>query len=107
MTPIEILHNIVDADKNARSVYEGATELRDSFYEYVAEHVEDIRKERFTEADTKIATADEDAKKKADEAISELDAKLDIELAAAREHYENKKEAVIEKIFKLAVDVDA
>ncbi|NLW64684.1 MAG: hypothetical protein GXY26_00385 [Clostridiales bacterium] len=107
MTAIEILHTIVDTDKNARSIYAGATELRDSFYAYVAEHVEYIRKERFAEADRQIAEADKNAKIKAEEAIRELDAKLCTELSEAREHYESKKDAVVEKIFKLAVDVDA
>lgn len=107
MTAIETLHIIVDADKKARSVYDEATQLRDSFNSYVEEHIEEIRKERFAEADKKIAAANEEAIKKADEAIKELDAKLDMELAAAREHYENKKDSVIDKIFKLAVDVDA
>lgn len=107
MTAIETLHVIVDADKKARSVYEEATQLRDGFDSYVQEHIEQIRKERFAEADRKIAVANEDAIKKADEAIEELDKKLELELAAAHKHYESKKDAVIDKIFKLAVDVDA
>ena len=107
MTPAEILRKIVEADKNAREVYDSATELRDGFDGYVAEHVEQLRKEYYEKADKRIADTDKKATAEADEAIADLDAKLEEELSAAKEHYVGEKDAVIDKIFNMAVNVDA
>lgn len=107
MTPAEILRKIVEADKNAREVYDSTAELRDGFDGYVAEHVEGLRKEYYEKAEKRIADADREAIAKADKAIEASDEKLKKELAAAKDLYIGEKDAVIDKIFHMAVDVNA
>lgn len=107
MTPAEILRKIVEADKNAREVYDSTTELRDGFDGYVADHVDELRKQYFDDAEKRIADADEKATAEADKYIAASDAKLERELTAAKERYVGEKDAVIDKIFHMAVDVNA
>ena len=107
MTPAEILCRIVEADKSAREVLNSTTELRDGFDGYIQEHVDQIRKEQYEQADKTVAEVDKIAKADADEAIAASDAKLNKELAAATEHYCREKDAVIDKIFYMAVNINA
>lgn len=107
MTPAEILLKIVEADKNARDVYDSTMELRDGFDGYVAGRVEEIRKEYFEKADERIAEAEKKIVAEADEAMAASDARLEKELSEAKTHFCNEKTAVINRIFQMAVNVNA
>lgn len=107
MTPIETLHKIVEADSAARSVYTGATDLRDGFSDYVAEREKTIRSELFAKADEAIAAEEKRAGAQADKSIQKLDERLEKELEAAKKRYMGSRDALVEKIFKLAVEADA
>jgi uncharacterized iron-regulated protein len=107
MTPIEILNKIVQAESNAREIYSEAESLREGFDNYVNKEIEEIRKQYYERADKMIAEAKERETARAEAAIQELDKKLEAELDAAKKHFEREKDAVVLKIFKLAVDADA
>jgi F0F1-type ATP synthase membrane subunit b/b' len=107
MTPAEILCKIVEADKNAREVFNSTTQLRDGFDGYIQEHLDQISKQLYEQADKRVAEADKKATEQADEAIAASDARLKNELAAATEHYCCEKDAVIDKIFHMAVNINA
>ncbi|MEG1190296.1 MAG: hypothetical protein RSD48_02470 [Oscillospiraceae bacterium] len=107
MTPMEILHKIVDTEYDARSIYSEAISQRDGFDAHVSEHISALKNEYFARADKEIATAEQREIRRADQAIQELDKRLSSELDAAKSRYESEKDEVILKIFKLAVDVDA
>jgi len=107
MTPIEILSKIVEAESSARSVFDEATSLQEGFDSYVNDHIEALRKEYFARADKAIAEARLSEAARADAEIAELDKKLDKELAALKALYENERESIVMKIFKMAVAVDA
>lgn len=107
MTPIEILHAIVDADAKARSVKEEAAKLRDHFGEYVSDNIENIRNEQYLIADKEISEAEAAETRRADETIEKLNQKLKNELDEAQKSFEQEKDAVVSKIFKMAVDLDA
>ena len=107
MTPIEILHKIVETEESARSLYDEAVAIREGFDKYVQDHIDVIRKEHFERADQAIAAFEVEEKQRADEAIIQLDQKLLKDLAAAKNRYENAKNDAVQKIFKLAVDFNA
>ncbi len=107
MTPMEILHRIVETEETARTVYQEAVGIRENFDKYVQEHIDAIRKERFRSVDKAIAEFAVTEHERADEAIVQLDEKLNSELAAAKQRYEQGKDEAVQKIFKLAVGIDA
>lgn len=107
MTPMEILNKIVEAESNARAVFDEATSLRESFDKYVNEHIEKLRNQYFDRAEKAISKARERETARAEATITELDEKLEAELTDVKCRYEHEREAVVMKIFKLAVDADA
>jgi len=107
MTPMEILSKIVEAEVNARAVFDEAEMLKAGFEDYVKAHIDELRKQYFDSAEKEISSAREREKARADSKIKELDEKLETELAEVKDRYEKGREAVVLKIFKLAVDVDA
>lgn len=107
MTPMEILHKIVETEDDAHAVYDEAVAIREGFDKYVQDHIDVIKKEHFDRAEKEIVSFEAEEKKRADEAIKKLDEKLVVDLAAAKTHYEGVKEAAVLKIFKLAVGADA
>ncbi|MEG1165037.1 MAG: hypothetical protein RSD68_01410 [Oscillospiraceae bacterium] len=107
MTPMEILHKIVDTECSARTIHDEAISLRDGFDGHVDEHIAEIKTEYYSRADKAIAAAELAEKKRADAEIKALDKKLEAELSNAKTRYEVEKKANALKIFKLAVDVDA
>ena len=107
MTPMEILSKIVEAEVNAKAVFEEAVTLKDGFDNYVNEQIETLRKQYFESAEKAIAEAAKSETARADAEISELDKKLSQELNALKTQFENEREAIVEKIFGLAVAADA
>lgn len=107
MTPIEILHSIVDAEAKACSVKKEAAELRDHFEEYVGANIKKVRTEQYSLAECEIAEAKERENRIADETVERLDKKLKDELAAVAEDFKRKKDDIVSKVFKMAVDTDA
>jgi len=107
MTPIEILNKIVEAESNAREIYNEADSLREGFDSYVNEHIEKLKKDYYERAEKAIAEARVSEAARADAEIAELNAKLQAELEDAKNRYEREKDAIVQKIFKMAVDVDA
>ena len=107
MTPVEILNKIVEAESNARSVFDEASKLKEGFDSYVNEQIEALRKQYFEKAEKAIAEAKSSEAARADAEIAELDKKLEAELATLKQFYDKEREAIVQKIFKLAVDVNA
>ena len=107
MTPMEILHKIVETEGNAQAVYDEVIAIREGFDKYVQDHIEVIRKDHFERADAAIAAFKAEETKRADDAIKMLDEKLVADLTAAKCGYEEAKSEIVMKLFKLAVDVDA
>lgn len=107
MTPIEILDKIVEAESNARAVYDEADDLKKNFDAYVEKHIDEIRKEYTARADKAVADAKKEEAARADAEISRLSEQLRAELETAKKRYEQEKDADVLKIFKLAVAADA
>ena len=107
MTPIETLRKIVEADQSARSVYSSATQFREGFDDYIAQHEKDIREEIFAKADEAIAAEEKRAAAAADKSIAALDEKLQKELDYSKKRFDSSKASLAERIFKLAVEADA
>jgi len=106
MTPMEILNKIVEAEVSARAVFDEADKLRESFDSYVKEQVEALRQQYFDRAEEAIAEAKKAEAARADTELAELDKKLEMELAKLKAFYDKENEAIVQKIFKLAVDAD-
>jgi|GEM_PF-1369872 len=107
MTPMEILHKIVETEDDAHAVYDEAVSIREGFDKYVQDHIDVIRKEHFTRAEQTVVAFEAEETKRADEAVKKLDAKLEMDSEAAKVRYERAKNEAVLKLFKLAVDVDA
>ncbi len=107
MTPIEILHKIVDTENEARVIYDEAVSLRDGFDDYVRVHINQLKTEYYQQADTEIEQAEQGFIERADRELKALDEKLEAELADAKAQYESERDAVVMKIFKIAVNADA
>lgn len=107
MTPMEILSKIVEAEVSAKAVFEEAVTLKDGFDSYVKEQIEALHKQYFDSAEKAIAEAAQSETVRADAEIAELDKKLNQELDALKTQFENEREAIVEKIFGLAVAADA
>ncbi len=107
MTPIDTLHRIVETEAKARSVYSEAVSLRESFDDYVKVHIEELKREHKAMADAEIERYRISEKERADGEITRLDEQLRHDLEAAAARYQSEKEMVVEKLFRLAVNIDA
>ena len=107
MTPMEILSKIVEAEVSAKAVFEEAVTLKDGFDSYVNEQIEALRKQYFDTAEKAITEAAQSETVRADAEIAELDKKLNQELAALKTQFENEREPIVQRIFRLAVAADA
>jgi biopolymer transport protein ExbB/TolQ len=107
VNPMEILSRIVEAESNARTVFDEAASLQDGFDAYVEAHVEALRKQYFAHADQVIAEAEERESARADAEIAALDRKLENELAGLKALYETRRGVLVARIFRIAVAADA
>lgn len=107
MTPVEILHKIVDADINARSVADGTQELCDGFDDYIKTHIDSLHDEIFASADAETARYEKTAVADTEKELARLDEKYGAELDAVKRRYESQRDSIVDRIFKMAVDVDA
>lgn len=107
MTSIDTLHRIVETEAKARTVYSEAVSLREGFDDYVKVHLDEMKREYKARADMEIEKFRLSEKKRADEEVAALDVKLKNDLEAAAQRYQSEKELVVEKLFRLAVNIDA
>lgn len=106
MTPMEILHKIVEAEGSAQAVFNEATALKEGFDDYVNVQIEALKKQYFSRAEKAILEAGEHETARANAEIAQLDKKLEAELAVLKTQFEQEREAIVLKVFKLAVNVD-
>jgi hypothetical protein len=104
---METLGRIVEAESGARAVFDEAALLQDGFDTYVREHIEALRKQYFARAEQMIAETAEQEAARADAEIAALGRKLESELSGLRALYEKRRETLVDKIFRMAVAVDA
>ena len=107
MTPTEILHKIVETENEARTIYDEAVALENGFDESVRAHVDKLRDKYAAKEEAEVAAAESAAVSQADEEIRRLDQKLETELNAAKTRYEAQRGEFAEKLFRLAVSLDA
>lgn len=107
MTPTEILHKIVETENKARDIHDEAVAMQTGFSDYVQTHVEKLKEAYAQREEKDVAAAENNAVHQADREIDRLDQKLEAELATAKNLYENHREDYVEKLFRLAVSLDA
>ena len=107
MTPMEILNQIVEAESSARQVYDEAEALKQGFDDYVNQHIEALRTQYFEQAEAAIQAAREKETARADREIGRLEKDLSRDLEAVSRAFEKRREGVVERIFRLAVNADA
>lgn len=107
MTPTEILHKIVETENDARAIHDEAVALQEGFQEEVRSLAEKLEKQYAEREEKDVSAAAAAAAAKADREIERLDKKLEEDLAAAKKRYEKHREDFVEKIFGLAVNLDA
>lgn len=107
MTSKEILHKIVESEKNARLIYDETVALQNGFDDYIKLHINELKKKYTNEAEKEIKEFDTEEKKKADNEIKRLDDKLEANLTKAKKHYESEKSNIVNKLFNVAVNGNA
>ena len=106
MTPLEILHEIVTTEHNARELYAAAVREKESFDEALNQKVSELRQDYFEKADGQIAAFEKCEIEAANEEIRKLDQGFDRSIAAMQEYYEANKEALARKIFNITLGKD-
>ena len=106
MEPLEVLHEIVEADKAARKRVADALQERESF----TNRLEDLRRE-ITETEMSHAREAIDAARlRAEESIETERAAIlqecDENVRALKQRFEEKKDEGVEKLFRLVVGLD-
>ena len=106
MTPLEILHEIVSTEHNARQLYENAVRKRNSFKEYMNEKTGELRRLRFEEANLRAEEFEKAEIAKADAEIAAIDGQFRQSLDTYREYFEANKEKTAKKMFDMITDPD-
>ncbi|MCL1827929.1 MAG: hypothetical protein FWG32_00375 [Oscillospiraceae bacterium] len=106
MTPIEILHEIVTTEHNARQLYESAVKNRNYFKEYMNEKTAAIRHERFEEAYRRTEEFDRSETGAADEEIRQIDDQFNVNLKKYKDYFEANKEKTAKKMFDMITAQD-
>ena len=107
MTPTEILHKIVETENKARSIYSEAAALQEGFDDNLREHVNKLKEQYAAKEEQEVAAAEKAAVEEADKEIEKLNYKLESELTVAKSRFESQRDSYVDKIFRLAVNLDA
>lgn len=107
MTQMDVLRKIVEAENNARSIYNEAVSLQTGFDSYVQVRKDRLKEQYKAQSESEIAQAALSEKAQADSEIEEMDAAAEAALASAKELFEGQRQQVVDRIFKLAVEIDA
>lgn len=107
MTTTEILHKIVETESKAKSIYDAAIAMQTDFDENVRASVSELKNKYAAREERDVAAAESEAVGQANIEIIRLDRKLEADLAAAKRRYESHKASYVDKLFKLAVNIDA
>lgn len=107
MTQTEILHRIVEAENEARTIYNEAVAIQTGFEDNIQTHIEELKKKYVQLEEGAVSDAEAKAVLEADREIERLDKKLEAELAIAKNKYETRHGGYIDKLFRLAVNLDA
>ncbi len=107
MTQTEILHRIVETENEARIIYNEAVAMQTGFEEHVQTHIEELKKKYALLEESEVSAEEDKAVSEADREIERLDKKLEAELSSAKNKYETRRSEYIDKLFRLAVNLDA
>ncbi len=107
MTPMEILNKIVEAESNARQVFQEAESLEKGFDDYVNKHIEDLRTQYFDRAEEAITQARQQEAARAEQEIAGLEERLSQEMREESKHFDSRREDIVSHIFRLVVNTDA
>ena len=107
MTPVEILHVIVNTEQTARSLFTRALELREGLPDFLKSERERIRAELYVAAEEDIAAFDAAEIERAYCDIAALDTQFDADEEAIRKKYLATKVIVIDTLYAFAVKPDA
>lgn len=107
MTPMEILNKIVEAESNARRVFQEAESLEKGFDDYVNKHIEELRAQHFDRAEQAIAQARQQETARAEQEMEQLKERLSQELKEVARLFDSRREDIVSHIFRLVVNTDA
>lgn len=107
MTSKEILHKIVEAERDARLIYDETASLQEGFDDYINLHVTELRKKYSDEAEKEIAEFDAEEKRKADAEIERLENQLETDIEKAKTNYLSNKERIVDTLFGIVVNGNA
>lgn len=107
MTPMEILNKIVEAEGNARRVFQEAESLEKGFDDYVNKHIEDLRTQHYDRAEQEITKARQQEAARAEQEIEQMEERLSREMKEVARLFDSRREDIVSRIFSLVVNTDA
>jgi len=99
----EILHRIVEAERQAKSLVSEAEARRDGFSRYLEEKTAELRREHLECAERRIAEFDLAARASSDGLIAELDLKTERDLNGIHSEFEANREVWAQDLFNTAI----
>ena len=106
MTPKEMMRVIVGAEHEAQEIYAEALQQKERFQADLEAEKQQLHEKMMQRASEYVAQVQADAKEYADDDIRMLESTLDTDMEQAKAQFENNREQIIEKLFRIVVGLD-
>lgn len=105
MEKIEIFRQLIDTDGHAQKLYADAVSHQERLDEEFVQLKKQLRQKYYDEADKFISLAENQAIKKADNMISDLNLQLEQSLSNVRQLYNQRRDKWSDIIFNAAINM--
>ena len=106
MTPKEMMRVIVNAEHEAQEIYADALLQKERFQADLEQEKQLLHEKMMQRASEYVAQVQADAKEYADDDIRMLESTLDTDMEQAKAQFENNREQIIDKLFRIVVGLD-
>lgn len=103
MERVDIFHQLIETDKNAKTLFDDAVRHQETLDEDLKSLTEQLRQEEYEAANDYLKKAEADAVKNSDEKIEELNQSLNKSLESVRLRLEQNRDAWSDKIFRTVI----
>lgn len=107
MERVEIFRQLIETDKNARSLFDDAVKHKESLDEDLKNLTEQLRTEEYETANDYLKKVEAEAVRQSDEKIEDLNRMLDANLEAVRLRFEQSRDAWSDQIFRAVIHQEA
>ena len=104
MERTQIIHQILESERAARTLYNEAEQRQAGLSEYLDTKIAELRAKYYDEAEQEIAEAEKRIKRNADEAIAKQDIRMKQELSDVKSRFEQHRNEWAEFLFESIVN---